>query len=157
MFDWLKNLFCIFKEGGPSGNLPSPRVAIDRDDISYDRESRTLTIKNIEPEVVIETVLNTNSMERAIDIGHIVVRSNNPKYLDDIGVGDVIVWLNSDGSYIIHPVAAIGNDGEWYCETQGWNIPRRDGVRIRKSNIVDVALLVIWSKGKGGSAAPPGD
>jgi hypothetical protein len=86
-------------------------------------------------------------MDSLVDIGHIVVLSQNPKYLDDLNVGDVIIWERSDGESIIHSIIEINQDVDgWYCRTQGLSIPQPDQEKIRKDKVKWVALLVIWCK-----------
>jgi len=152
----LKGATSPFKGGDAHGNLPSPRVNIKFEDIIYDEENEELTFCNIEPEIKIGTVQNTNSMEPMIDVGHITVRSNNRKYMDDLNVGDVIIWNINRGD-IIHSIIEIGNDGEWYCRTQGLNVNSPDPELIRRKHIKDVVLLIAWSKKKGSYAADEGD
>ena len=134
-----------FKSGDSAGNSLSPRVAIAWSDIAYNPALRALTISNIEPDVTIQTVQNTNSMESLIDVGHITVRSNNAKYMDNLNLGDVVVW-ELNGETKIHAIVDIDTDEQgWYCYTQGVNIDSRDKVKVRKENIEWVALMVIWA------------
>lgn len=139
-------------------DLPSPRVNIESEDIVYNKENGTLTFHNIEPEIKIQTVQNTNSMEPMIDIGHTMILSNNKKYMDDLNVGDVIIWEMGRGR-IIHTIVEIGNDGAWYCRTRGLhpNIKEADPEIIRKRHIQDVVLFPVWSKKKGAYVSEIGD
>uniref|UniRef100_A0A6M3LQE3 Putative peptidase n=1 Tax=viral metagenome TaxID=1070528 RepID=A0A6M3LQE3_9ZZZZ len=138
-----------YKNGDASGNMPSMRVDIKPEDVTYDKETKTLTIKNIEPEVEINTVQNTNSMEPFLDVGHIVVLSNNPKYIDDLKLGDVIIFDAGNGQTIIHSIVEIGSDGEQappVYVTQGWNIKSPDPYQIYREQILNTVILVIPSK-----------
>lgn len=145
----------IFKRGGTTGNTPSPRVEIDYGDITYG--DKTITVKNLEPDVTITTVQNTNSMESLLDVGHTIVTSNNPKYMNNIEVGDIIIW-SKDGLNIIHQVIDIRQD-EWgiFYSTQGVNLNHADTAKIRKGDIQSVLLMVIFTKSVGGFVPAEGD
>ncbi len=136
-----------YLKGGPSGELPSPRVKIEPQEINYDPNTEVLTISNVKSPLWVTTVRDSNSMEPLVDIGHIVVLSQNPKYLDDLNVGDIIVWKRADGVDVIHSIIEINQDEDgWYCRTQGLNIPQPDQEKIRKDKVKWVALLVVWCK-----------
>ena len=137
-------------------NLPSPRMDIEFEDIIYDKENRELIFTNIEPDIKIQTVQNTNSMEPFVDVGHMMILSNNKIYMDDLNVGDVIIWEMGRGR-IIHTIVMIGDDGEWYCRTQGVNLNNVDPEIIRKRHIQDVVLFPVWSKKKGIYVSETGD
>uniref|UniRef100_A0A6M3IYJ4 Uncharacterized protein n=1 Tax=viral metagenome TaxID=1070528 RepID=A0A6M3IYJ4_9ZZZZ len=147
----------IFKRGGTTGNTPSPRVEIDYGDITYG--DKTITVKNLEPDVTITTVQNTNSMESLLDVGHTIVTSNNTKYMDNLGVGDIITWRNSDtGRGIIHQITIIANDDQGtYYSTQGVNLNKADSAKIRKSDIHSVLLAIIFTKSVGRFVPAEGD
>ena len=133
--------------GGRSGELPSPRVKIEPQEINYDEHAEVLSISNVKSPLWVTTVQSSNSMEPLVDIGHIVVLSKDPKYLDDLNVGDIIVWERSPANPIIHSIVEINQDGEgWYCRTKGLNIPQPDEEKIRKDEVKWVALLVAWCK-----------
>ena len=140
----LKKLSSPYRE---AEDMPSPRVPIVWGDIHYDRDAKRLIVEGIEPEVVINTVADTGSMEPLIDAGHIVVRSTSPKYKDNLWVGSIIVYRNETGALVIHSIIYIGADASgWYCETKGLNCNYADGLKVRKENIQDVALAVFWCK-----------
>jgi len=133
--------------GNHGGELPSPRVKIEPQEIGYDSNTEILTVSNVKSPLWITTVKSSNSMEPLVDIGHIVVLSQDPKYLDDLNVGDIIIWERSDGESIIHSIIEISQDGDgWYCITKGLNNPTPDNERIRKDKVKWVALLVVWCK-----------
>ena len=141
------DFFRVFKGGDSSGNLPSPRVDIDIWDVRYSPLKKRLTIDNIEGVILINTVQNTNSMEPMIDVGHIIIRSNNKKYLDNLNIGDVIVWQKGSVQKI-HSIVEIGSDSKgWFAYTKGLNLNRKDVGKIRKHHIRDIALMTIWSRG----------
>ncbi len=142
----------IFHRGGSTGEVPSPRNDIAWDDVVTNGR---VIINGIDLPIIKTTVQNTNSMEPLLDVGHTVIGSSAPKYMDDIKVGDIIVW--GDGN-IIHSVIEIGLDSEgWFCYTQGINITRPDGVKVRKTMIHWVALMIIWSKSGGILSSSEGD
>ena len=135
-----------YKEGGKIGDLPSMRVDIAAEDITYDLVNTTLTIRNILPRVTIETVQNTNSMEPMLDIGHTVVLSNHPKYMDDLKEGDVVI-ANVGRGRIIHAIVKIDEDEEgWFCIIQGWNLKNPDPYKVRRDQITSTVLMVIPTK-----------
>ncbi len=151
------DFFRVFKGGDSSGNLPSPRVDIDIWDVRYSPIKKRLTIDNIEGDIKINTVQNTNSMEPMIDVGHIIIRSNNKKYLDNLNIGDVIVWQKGSVQKI-HSIVEIGSDSKgWFAYAKGLNLNRKDVGKIRKHHIRDVALMAIWSKGSPFYTANYGD
>lgn len=126
-------IFKTYKEGGTQGNIPSPRVDVTIGDLfSY----KTTTVQN------------TNSMEPLIDIGHTVLITDD---ISGLNIGDIIIFT-ADERLIIHSIIEIGDDGEWYCKTQGLNINSPDPYIIRKSDISYLALGVLWTKDKGYSA-----
>ena len=124
-------------------DIPSPRDIVDYSDIKYLPTKKRITIDNILPDVWLTGVLDTNSMDGLLDFGHTVILSNNSLYLDNVTVGDVVVWYK-DGQGIIHQVVETGNDGEWWCYTKGLNNSRRDNYKIRKDNIRWIGLGIIW-------------
>lgn len=155
MFNW--RFWQVYKSGNPSGNLPSPRLDINIWDVRYNPLKKRITIDNIEGDVRINTVQNTNSMEPMIDVGHIVIRSNDKKYLDNLNIGDVIVWQKGSVQKI-HSIVEIGTDSRgWFCKTRGLNLNRSDIPKIRKHDIRDIALMVIWAKGSGFYRSQPYD
>jgi len=133
----------VFRQGNPTGNILSPRVAIKASDIAYG--DNALLIKHILPPVVITTVRNTNSMEPLIDIGHRLVLSSNSKYLDDLKVGDIIVWGEGYDGHI-HSIIEAWQDDKWHCRTQGLNVNQPDAAVLSKEDIKWVALMVIWCR-----------
>lgn len=136
-----------YRRGDASGEIPSPRVKIEPQEINYDKDSEVLSISNIKSPLWVTSVQDSNSMEPLVDIGHIVVLSQDPKYLDALNLGDIIIWQRSDGISIIHSIIDISQDESgWYCRTQGLNIPQPDEQKIRKNEVEWVALLVAWCK-----------
>lgn len=127
-----------------SGEVPSPRANIEKSDVWYDRPQ--VVIEDVLPPVWLTTVQPSNSMEPLIDEGHIVILSANPKYLDDLKEGDIIVFDRA-GRQIIHSIINIGRDTKgWYCYTQGLNLTKPDPDVVRLPDVKWVALGVIWCK-----------
>ena len=136
-----------YRGGGRSGELPSPRVKIEPQEINYDEHSEVLSISNVKSPLWVTSVQDSNSMEPLVDIGHIAVLSQDPKYLDALNVGDIIIWEKSDDELIIHSIIDINQDESgWYCRTQGLNNSYPDEKKIRKEKVKWVALLVVWCK-----------
>lgn len=139
-----------YKEGGVSGEIPSPRADIDWDDVDYSIVTKTLSIKNIEPPIWIVTVALSNSMEPTLDDYHFIVLSSNPKYLSEaeLEIGDVVVW-EKDNRSVIHSIVNISEDvGGRYYTTRGWNVSFADPYKIRIEDIKWVGLINIWAKQK---------
>jgi signal peptidase I len=132
-----------FNGGDSQGNIPSPSLPIRYSDIKY--EDGLLTVK-IKPPVQIFAVSDTNSMEPLIDAGHFVVVSSHPDYMDAIKLGSVILY-QAIGGMMLHSVIKTGNDGRWYCRTQGLNCADRDNAIVRKENIIGVAVMPVWGEG----------
>uniref|UniRef100_A0A6M3J4A7 Putative peptidase n=1 Tax=viral metagenome TaxID=1070528 RepID=A0A6M3J4A7_9ZZZZ len=157
ILEMLAQMFSVktpYDEGNETiigGELPSPRVAIDRRDIHYYPDSARLVVDMILPRVMLATVQASNSMEPLIDIGHIAVLSDNEKYMSHLNFGDIIIW-EKGGKKIIHSIVEIGEDSlGWYCRTQGLNRhtnPTPDEEIIRKEDIKWVALCVFWCDSK---------
>jgi len=140
-FGFLKG---VFRGGDAQGNMPSPRMDITLAEL-------------LSSDYVTTTVQNTNSMEPLIDIGHTVFLSNQPKHLNDLKTGDVIVWRQGSRE-IIHSITNIGTDAKgWFCQTQGLNVKSKDPEIIRKEDVVWAALGVLWTKGDIGWAVADGD
>lgn len=133
--------------GGLSGEVPSPRAKIEPQEINYDEHTEVLSISNVKSPLWVTSVQDSNSMEPLVDIGHIVILSQDPKYLDALNLGDIIIWEKSEVESIIHSIIEISQDGDgWYCRTQGLNNNYPDEKKIRKDKIKWVALLVVWCK-----------
>ncbi len=150
LLDFLSGLFASspYKEGGLSGEIPSPRVAIRPENIIYDPIEKTVLIKDVL--LVSPTdVGGTNSMEPAIDIGHRVLISSGSRYMsmEVIKLGDVILYKATWGyPLVIHSVIEVGQDSlGWFCKAKGWNVKSEDPQIIREDQITHVALGVIWT------------
>ena len=151
----LRSLFSIFKSGNPSGNIPSPRYEIKWEDINYYSSNQMLEIAI--DNAKLSTVQNTNSMEPLIDVGHRIILSDSSKYLDNLNLGDIIIWNQGRGD-IIHSIVEIGSDNlGTYYRTQGLYLNSKDPELIRKVSIKYVCLGVIWTKGEGYYTATNGD
>jgi len=151
---WWSSLFSVFKGGDSKGNIPSPRY----DYLEGEEWALLLVMRKIFGEKTwITTVQNTNSMEPLVDVGHRVIINAEPQYLDNLKVGDIIIWELNRGD-IIHSIVEIGIDeyGTFY-RTQGLNINRKDPEEITKVDIKYVCLGVIWCKGEGYYKEKEGD
>ncbi len=136
----------VFLRGGLTGDIPSPRVPIKESDVIYNKVTKTLLIKNL-PGVTISTVQGTNSMEPSLDVGHMTINSDDPKYMDSIKIGSVITFDAGNGQRVIHPVVDVSEfEGETVYGTQGWNINKPDSYTIYKEQIESVCLFVIWAE-----------
>jgi len=129
-----------YKSGGSSGNIPSPRIEVDLTNVSI-------------PSAFATTVQNTNSMEPLIDVGHTIFVTDN---ISNLNLGDIIIF-SANGQSIIHSIVEIGDDGAWYCKTQGLNIKNPDPYTIRKADISYLVLGIFWTKQKAGYIAENGD
>lgn len=146
--DFLKSVFegsSPYKEGGLSGELPSPRIGISVDDI---RSALLEAFVRVGIHISVITVAGTNSMEPSIDIDHAIIISDAVEYRGKsvIKPGDVILYKASWGyAWVIHSVIEVGEDAEgWYCKARGWNCNNPDPQIIREDQITHVALGVIW-------------
>ena len=135
----------------PPYELPSPRATLNEDSVFA--EGSVLHVVGLLPHIAVTRVVDTNSMDSAIDIGHQIIVSNNQAYKDDLQVGEVIIFhlnLIENGQLvekdILHAIDEIGEDEEgWYCFTKGWNPASvRDPWRLRKHDITWVCRGVIW-------------
>jgi len=135
----------------PPYELPSPRATLNEDSVFC--EGTVLHVVGLLPHITVTRVVDTNSMDSAIDIGHQIIVSNNQEYMDNLEVGEVIIFhlnLIENGvpvqKDILHAIDEIGEDEEgWYCYTKGWNPAcPRDPWRLRKGDITWVCRGVIW-------------
>ena len=154
MWNWVRGIACAICQSGKTygKEIPSPRDIIAQSDIVYLGDKQIVTIGNVLPKVWLTTVADTNSMDGTIDIGHTMILSNNKKYLDKVDIGDIVVWqkwvlwVNKLASKtIMHQIIAIAEDDKgWFCYTQGINCPSKDPWKIRRKDIMWIALGVIW-------------
>ncbi len=156
-----------YRLGGTTGNVPSPRVPIKREDIECDIEfdiegddSPRIDMVSIYSlsGVTINTVQNTNSMEPVPDIGHTIILSDDSKYMESIKVGSVIIFDAGNGQRIIHQIISKHEyEGETYYITQGWNLNNPDPYQIYKEQIESVLLGVIFTEKYSSYVAGVGD
>ncbi len=144
-------------------DLPTPRATIKAGDIYYDNIKYELTIKGLLPYLINFTVAATHSMEPMIDAGRMVLASNNQKYIDELEIGEVIIYrkklpeivgYTSNGlpitseveKDIIHQIVEIGSDETgWYCRTKGTHpLLEPDAWVVRKSEITSVVRGVLF-------------
>ena len=122
---WLDSLF------GKTIERPSPKIRINRDNVTL--VDGVLKITGLTG-CYLAAIAPTNSMEPVIDDGMLVILDSSVPHTDLI-VGDIIYFVNSLGG-IIHRIVTIKTDNlGWYCETKGDNNSRKDGIRVRPSDI----------------------
>ena len=87
---------------------------------------------------------NTNSMDPVLDdTSHAI--EIVPKSSDDVHIGDIASYQNSNGESIIHRVIGKGQDGEGvFYIFKGDNNPARDPGKIRFSQIQRIVVAVIY-------------
>ena len=150
MWELLREI--AFKILGLGGELPSPRDIIRLEDITYFEAEETLEVKNILPDIWLVTVKNTHSMDGTIDTEHTIICSNNEEYIDNLLIGDIIIWqkwVNWKGKItqktIMHQIVKISEDEKgWYCRTKALNWFKKDPWKIRKEDIIYVGLGILW-------------
>lgn len=148
MCNLLSKLTSLFKEGGQTGEIPSPRT-IRPGQVAYRPVTQFFAISDV-PDGAVTTVGPSNSMEPLIDEGHQVLISRSPTLIDAIIVGDIIIYRDpkrqAPYDKVIHSVIEIGEDTEgWYCRCRGLNNNHPDEGKIRKSQVEWVAVGVIWT------------
>ena len=141
------SIFKLFRQGGATGEIPSPYIDLLQDGVKFIPAMNVVTIEPVKSPVWLTTVQDTNSMEPLIDAGHTVILSGDPELLDKVAVGNVIVWVKPNGNSRIHSIIEIKEDKDgWFCQTQGLNCAHPDPERIRRADIKWVALGVIWTR-----------
>uniref|UniRef100_A0A6M3J2W7 Putative peptidase n=1 Tax=viral metagenome TaxID=1070528 RepID=A0A6M3J2W7_9ZZZZ len=106
LIDFLKKLF-----EGSAVERPSPQVTVKAEDINYDDETHTLTIRNFPSRPIITTVTDTNSMDPFIDAGQmIILQPDEPAKVGDIAMyaADPQYW--GDTNYILHCIIGERDD-----------------------------------------------
>jgi hypothetical protein len=144
-------------------DLPTPKATIGAGFVSYDSITTELKIKGLLPSTTVLGVAATHSMEPMIDVGRLVIASNNQLYIDNLEVGEVVVYhkklpgivgYTSDGypittemeKDIIHQIVEIGADEVgWYCRTKGTHpLLEPDAWKVRKNEITSVVRGVLF-------------
>lgn len=123
--------------------LPSPRDIVPQEDISYDPSSKTITIRNINPEIWLTTVQDTNSMDPTVDAGHTCILTKDFKP-EDLQVGDIVVYWNGKQD-ILHRIHEITKDAKGRRFTlKGDNSPYVDPYLVRDEHIRWLLLGIIY-------------
>ena len=120
----------------PTIDVPSPRHIVSQDDISYDKDRHTLTIRGLLPDIWITTVQDTNSMDPTVDAGHTCILANNFN-AEDLAVGDIVVaWAEWRGTDVLHRIIKIEEDEQGRKFTlKGDNNYRTDPGFVRGNDI----------------------
>ena len=137
---WFSDFFKRLNRIAPE--IPSPRDIIPQSDISYSSSRKTITIENIEPEIWLTSVKDTNSMDAMVDAGHTCILTSNFN-VDDLVVGDVVVYKNWDRS-IIHRIVKIAEDSEGKLYTMKGDNCYYCDPPVRDSQIKYLLLGIIY-------------
>ena len=130
--------FAVFPLG-KSIERPSPQDFVKENNIIVNDNKFTVYINNASW----SSVYDTNSMDPVIDYGTNVIHIK-PKKINDIGVGDIIIYKLGNKN-IIHRVISTGYDEYgWYCITKGDNNPTRDTKKVRFNQIKGVVVAIIY-------------
>ncbi len=144
---------CIKKFFIGTSDVPSSRDIIRHEDISFDENTETITIKNVRGIRLVRPT--SKSMDPIMDIGHTNIFSTSPEYLDitKLGIGDLILHeqlVRTAGgimrkAWINHFIVKIGSDKDgWYCRTKGLNNLSADKWKIREEDLRGITIGVIW-------------
>ena len=128
----------------PTVDVPSPRDIIDQKNIIYDKVNKRVIIKGIEGPVWIVTVRNSNSMDPVVDYGHTCILTGDFE-VDDLAIGDVVVYEKLNTNTVIHRISRISHDSEGrYFTFKGDNNPIEDVLKVRDGQIAWLLLGVIY-------------
>ena len=131
----------IFK---PTPEKPSPRDIIPRNDIQYSQASKQVTISNIEPEIWLTTVQDTNSMDPTVDAGHTCILTSSYRP-EDLVEGDIVVYEYIPGKTILHRIVKIEQDSQGRKFTlKGDNNYRKDSYAIRDEHIKWLLIGILY-------------
>ncbi len=138
--NWFLRLLNLFK----AVERPSPSTDnIKYEDISWDEETRTLSVKIPAGNVFCTKLADTNSMDGAMDIGHNPIQTRNWRW-DELRIGDFIVY-NAGFKSIIHQIVAFKEDKKGpYLKAQGLNNPFQDKYKIRPQNVVSKVIGILY-------------
>jgi len=131
----------IFK---PTTDIPSPRDIVPRSDIQYTEANKQVTIKNIEPDIWLTAVQDTNSMDPTVDAGHTCILTNSYRP-ENLAVGDVIVYEYVTNRPILHRIIKIEQDSQGRKYTlKGDNNYRKDQYIVRDEHIKWLLIGIIY-------------
>ncbi len=125
-------------------DIPSPSDIIREDDA---REIAKFTAKQLGIDVIIAEVFDSNSMDGLLDFGHSPLLTSDATYINNVEIGDVIVWHDPNymSGKIIHQVIDINSDQQGvYYKTKGIHNEFEDPWTIRKSMIEFIGLGILW-------------
>ena len=138
----------IFRLFGGAPEVPSPPNILDMEDIDYDPQTDTLTIKGIPKPFWLQTnPHNTDSMDGFFDVGHAPIMVARETLPDDyLCVGAVVSW-ERDNLGRFHQIVKVGEDDNgWYCRTAGINLGTLDPGKLRKEHIKWICLGILFTK-----------
>ena len=122
--------------------ISSPRDIIPHKNIKYLPHTNTILIEDIEPDVWITGIQDTNSMLGLMDIGHTVLLTNSFDR-DDLKVGDVIVYQSNQ--QVIHRIIKITVDDKGRLYTlKGDSNKTADPYLVRNEHINWLMFGVIY-------------
>ena len=131
---------------GKAPELPSPPSIISMDDIRYDFDTQELRIKIKSPIEITPNPHNTDSMDGAYDVGHSIIWSSHPDYMDIYLVVGTWVWREGQVR-VVHQITEVGVDENgWWCKTAGLNTGYTDPYKARQSDIKYVGIGLLWTK-----------
>jgi len=120
----------------------SPQDWVRRDQIDYDAGLRRLVV-DLEPNIKIFSLADTNSMDGLMDIGHNVIATD---YFDKakLAVGDIVIYQVYT-TKIVHRIVSIKEDanGRIY-RCKGDNNTRIDPYYLRDLHIRYLVLGIIY-------------
>lgn len=125
-------------------DLPSPPHSILAHNIVIDNVKHTVLFKNMPPDLSLAEIGATKSNDGWMDKNHHIIQTIAVD-VEDLKVGQFIVWRKSLTKYIIHQIIDIGHDKKgWLCHTQGTNNVFRDSYKIRKEQVIALVLFPVW-------------
>lgn len=120
----------------------SPNDWVKRDQISYDENTKLLTVK-LKPNVAIFGVADTNSMDGLLDYGHNVILTDNFDRAK-LAVGDIVAYQVCT-KLILHRIVEIKKDGSgriYRC--RGDNCIDVDPYYLRDMHIIYLCLGILY-------------
>lgn len=126
----------------PTVDIPSPRDIVPNENITFNQIKQQIIIKDVKG-IWLTTVQDTNSMDAVMDYGHTCILTSYFK-VEDLGVGDVIVYWSGTG-FIIHRIIGIDQDEEGvFFACKGDNNYYEDPYKIRKEHIHWLLIGVVY-------------
>lgn len=143
MCKWFKKKNENNKGYKPTVDIPSPRDITPHEDIFYNHVTKQIIIQNIDADIWLTEVEDTNSMDPTVDAGHTcIIDKSYPRSL--LKPGDVVVY-EALGKWIMHRIYEIGFDDDGkYFRLKGDNNYAVDPYKIRKEHIKGLLRGVIY-------------